>query len=82
MSHNRNMPVVGCFEERRASKSVSVVDLGLCSRHRQERLGHPHISTRIDLKQFRSSIVTDLFRSISTSTIRIGHMEWYVGCLE
>jgi hypothetical protein len=76
MRHNRNMPVADCFEERRVSKSVSVVDIGLCARVRQERLGHRHISTRSGLKQLGSSIVTVLFRSISTSTIRIGHTFW------
>ena len=51
MSHNRDMPVADCFEERRPSISVSVPDVGLCTCDRLVRLDCQHIATRIDLKQ-------------------------------
>jgi hypothetical protein len=70
------MPVVGCFEERRASMSVSAVDIGLCVRRRQERLGHQHVATRSGLNQLASRVVVVLLSSISTSTIRTGHTYW------
>jgi hypothetical protein len=73
LSHNWSMPVAGCFEERCASISVSVVDIGLCACRRQERLGYQRIVTTSGLKQLGASIVAVLFSSINTSTIRIEH---------
>ena len=73
LRHNRIMPVEDCFEQRRASIYVSVVDVGLCSCRRQERLDYQCITTASDLKQLGVSIVSVLFNSNSTSTIRIEH---------
>jgi hypothetical protein len=69
------MPVAGCFEERCASISVGVVDVGLCACCRQERLGYQRIATTSTIRTEHSLVVLNgkklsHLRDVSLESIR------------